>query len=139
MACFPAIVKNDVFVAKNCKYVLPESSEGFCCGPRKPANPCHPGSETFISERVRRADKREGGPSLYSLCAAARSSTLCAKTVFAQLLCFVEQSRLSLSTSSQSQFAQIPWDPRSPKPAQRFIVGSTLLTKVQSTIKKFSS
>ena len=44
MACFPAIVKNDVFVAKICKYALSESSEGFCCGPRKPANPCHPGA-----------------------------------------------------------------------------------------------
>ena len=40
---FPAIVKNNVFVAKICKYALYESSEGFCCGARKPANPCHPG------------------------------------------------------------------------------------------------
>ena len=39
-----AIVKNDVFVAKICKYALSESSEGFCCGTRKPANPCHPGA-----------------------------------------------------------------------------------------------
>ena len=43
MACFPAIVKNEVFVAKICKYSLSESSEGFWCGPRKPTNPCHPG------------------------------------------------------------------------------------------------
>ena len=36
-------VKNDVFVAKICKYALYERSEGFCCGPRKPANSFHPG------------------------------------------------------------------------------------------------
>ena len=38
-----AIVKNDVFVAKICKYALYESSEGLFCAPRKPANFCHPG------------------------------------------------------------------------------------------------
>ena len=36
-------VKNDVFVAKICKYALYESSEGLFCARRKPANPCHPG------------------------------------------------------------------------------------------------
>ena len=41
MACFPAIVKNNVIVAKICKYALSESSEWLCYGPRKPANPCH--------------------------------------------------------------------------------------------------
>ena len=34
-------VKNDVFVAKICKYALYESSEGLFCARRKPANPCH--------------------------------------------------------------------------------------------------
>ena len=62
MACFPAIVKNDVFVAKICKYALSESSEGFCSGPRKPVNPCHPagthynfsdtGSESFFRYQI---------------------------------------------------------------------------------------
>ena len=37
-----AIVKNDIFVAKICKYALYESSEGLFCAPRKPANFCHP-------------------------------------------------------------------------------------------------
>ena len=37
-----AIVKNDVFVAKNCNYALDESSEGLFCAPRKLANFCHP-------------------------------------------------------------------------------------------------
>ena len=37
-----AIVKNDVFVAKICKYVLYESSEGLFYARRKPANFCHP-------------------------------------------------------------------------------------------------
>ena len=36
-------VKNDVFVAKICKYALYESSEGLFCAPRKPAYLCHPG------------------------------------------------------------------------------------------------
>ena len=36
-------VKNDVFVAKICKYALYESSEGLFCAPQKPANFCHPG------------------------------------------------------------------------------------------------
>ena len=36
-------VKNDVFVAKICKYALYESSEGLFCARRKPANLCHPG------------------------------------------------------------------------------------------------
>ena len=36
-------VKNDVFVAKICKYALYESSEGLFCAPRKAANFCHPG------------------------------------------------------------------------------------------------
>ena len=37
-------VKNDVFVAKICKYALYESSEGLFCAPRKAANFCHPAS-----------------------------------------------------------------------------------------------
>ena len=37
-------VKNDVFVAKICKYALYESSEGLFCARRKPAHFCHPGS-----------------------------------------------------------------------------------------------
>ena len=52
MACFPTIVKNDVFVAKIRKNALYESPEGFCCGPRKPANPCHPGYNTTDSIEV---------------------------------------------------------------------------------------
>ena len=39
-------VKNDVFVAKICKYPLYESSEGLFCAPRKAANFCHPESTT---------------------------------------------------------------------------------------------
>ena len=35
-------VKNDIFVAKICKYALYESSEGLFCAPRKAANFCHP-------------------------------------------------------------------------------------------------
>ena len=35
-------VKNNVFVAKICKYALYESSEGLFCAPRKAANFCHP-------------------------------------------------------------------------------------------------
>ena len=35
-------VKNDVFVAKICKYPLYESSGGLFCAPRKAANFCHP-------------------------------------------------------------------------------------------------
>ena len=50
MACFPAIVKNDVFVAKICKYALYERSEGFCCGTRNPANPCHPAPGCFKND-----------------------------------------------------------------------------------------
>ena len=38
-------VKNDVFVAKICKYALYESSEGLFCAPRKAANFCHPGKQ----------------------------------------------------------------------------------------------
>ena len=38
-------VKNDVFVAKICKYALYESSEGLFCAPRKAANFCHPGGQ----------------------------------------------------------------------------------------------
>ena len=51
MAFFPAIVKNYVIVAKICKYALYKSSEGFCCGPQKPANPCHPDEERNEDER----------------------------------------------------------------------------------------
>ena len=40
-------VKNDVFVAKICKYALYESSEGLFCAPRKAANFCHPGVFQF--------------------------------------------------------------------------------------------
>ena len=40
-------VKNDVFVAKICKYALYESSEGFFCAPRKAANFCHPARKTM--------------------------------------------------------------------------------------------
>ena len=35
-------VKNNVLVAKICKYALYESSEGLFCARRKPANFCHP-------------------------------------------------------------------------------------------------
>ena len=42
-------VKNDVFVAKICKYALYESSEGLFCAPRKAANFCHPGLLQQIS------------------------------------------------------------------------------------------
>ena len=42
IACFPSVVKNNVFVAKIWKYALYESLEGFCCAPRKSANPCYP-------------------------------------------------------------------------------------------------
>ena len=42
-------VKNDVFVAKICKYALYESSEGLFCAPRKAANFCHPASPYFFS------------------------------------------------------------------------------------------
>ena len=45
--------KNEVFVAKICKYALYESSEGFCCGCRKPADPCHPDSEQLGAEQNR--------------------------------------------------------------------------------------
>ena len=45
-------VKNDVFVAKICKYALYESSEGLFCAPRKAANFCHPALEfLFLFER----------------------------------------------------------------------------------------
>ena len=40
-------VKNDVFVAKICKYALYESSEGLFCAPRKAANFCHPDRRCF--------------------------------------------------------------------------------------------
>ena len=42
-------VKNDVFVAKICKYALYESSEGLFCAPRKAANFCHPGLFQYCS------------------------------------------------------------------------------------------
>ena len=38
-------LKNNVFVAKICKYALYESSEGLFCAPRKAANFCHPGHD----------------------------------------------------------------------------------------------
>ena len=41
-------VKNDVFVAKICKYALYESSEGLFCAPRKAANFCHPGNSNIL-------------------------------------------------------------------------------------------
>ena len=41
-------VKNDVFVAKICKYALYESSEGLFCAPRKAANFCHPDCATHL-------------------------------------------------------------------------------------------
>ena len=41
-------VKNDVFVAKICKYALYESSEGLFCARRKPANFCHPAMRKTI-------------------------------------------------------------------------------------------
>ena len=41
-------VKNDVFVAKICKYALYESSEGLFCAPRKAANFCHPGLTVLL-------------------------------------------------------------------------------------------
>merc|ERR1712015_214166 len=44
-------VKNDVFVAKICKYALYESSEGLFCAPRKAANFCHPAFKLSLSER----------------------------------------------------------------------------------------
>ena len=43
-------VKNDVFVAKICKYALYESSEGLFCAPRKAANFCHPVSGWVVTE-----------------------------------------------------------------------------------------
>ena len=50
-----AIVKNDVFVAKMCKYALYESSEGLFCAHRKPANPCHPEvNPAYTSSKGRR-------------------------------------------------------------------------------------
>ena len=42
ISCFHSIVKSHNFVAKICKYCFDKCSEGFCCGCRKPANPCHP-------------------------------------------------------------------------------------------------
>ena len=30
-----------------CKYAFYESSEGFCCSARKPANPCHPNHDHY--------------------------------------------------------------------------------------------
>ena len=47
--------KNDVFVAKICKYALYECSEGLFCAPRKPANPCHPGLEYCIVKNIDRS------------------------------------------------------------------------------------
>ena len=46
---FYAIEKNDIFVAKICKYALYESSEGLFCARRKPANFCHPGLFSLVS------------------------------------------------------------------------------------------
>ena len=45
-------VKNDVFVAKICKYALYESSEGLFCAPRKAANFCHPVPEKNCVELI---------------------------------------------------------------------------------------
>ena len=45
-------VKNDVFVAKICKYALYESSEGLFCAPRKAANFCHPGQRDQLCQVV---------------------------------------------------------------------------------------
>ena len=45
-------VKNDVFVAKICKYALYESSEGLFCAPRKAANFCHPVLDIFEDSNV---------------------------------------------------------------------------------------
>ena len=44
-------VKNDVFVAKICKYALYESSEGLFCAPRKAANFCHPAWDPCTFDR----------------------------------------------------------------------------------------
>ena len=52
-------VKNDVFVAKICKYALYESSEGLFCAPRKPANFCHPGQHSDHLEQCPSFDKIE--------------------------------------------------------------------------------
>ena len=43
IACFPSIIKYNVFVLKIWKYALNESTEGLFCSRRKPANHCHPG------------------------------------------------------------------------------------------------
>ena len=54
---YAIVKKNDVFVAKICKYALYESSEGSFCARRKPANFCHPGlvisynAESFLKAR----------------------------------------------------------------------------------------
>ena len=45
-------VKNDVFVAKICKYALYESSEGLFCAPRKAANFCHPADASPTWTRI---------------------------------------------------------------------------------------
>ena len=57
-------MKNNVLVAKISRYALYESSERFCCCPRKPANPCHP---DLILNTKR--------PSLKSLNTLARAAT----------------------------------------------------------------
>ena len=45
-------VKNDVFVAKICKYALYESSEGLFCAPRKAANFCHPACDCKLNKNA---------------------------------------------------------------------------------------
>ena len=45
-------VKNNVFVAKICKYALYESSEGLFCAPRKAANFCHPVIHQDLRDKV---------------------------------------------------------------------------------------
>ena len=45
------IWKKTMFV-KICKYAFSESSEGFCCGTRKPANPCHPVMRHYKSSKL---------------------------------------------------------------------------------------
>ena len=47
-----AILKDDVFVAKICKYALYENSEGLFCARRKPANFCHPGVVQYSAVAV---------------------------------------------------------------------------------------
>ena len=44
--------KTQCFDAKTCKYALYESSKGFCCALRKPANPCYPGNDQCFFVKV---------------------------------------------------------------------------------------